>query len=190
MPLPNPHPALRSNLHSAPNACQVFRALEKWARVRPSDRHHACAACQAEAAASRQASAAAAKAAGEGSSTEGSKGGDGGAAGESGTEPAAAAAGGATGSGPVQLGGGTERCSSCSSSGGYTSLESVLHVPPHRRDKASMLCVLCAAALWFGVVAWGPGGLRHMTNRFTACRSTSEVIAPRAGPGQCMTCCA
>ena len=119
--------ALTSFLPTPANQ-QVFRALEKWARVHPSDRGHACATCRAKVAARCAAAAEAAKAAG----------------GSEGAGPVTAAAAAASGdvSGcPGELGG-KEQCSSCSSSGGYTSLQSVLHVPPHRRDKAS--CVLPA----------------------------------------------
>lgn len=117
----------------------MFRALEKWARVHPSDRGHACATCRAKVAARCAAAAEAAKAAGA------SKGGSEGA--ESATASAAAASVDVSGC-PGELGG-KEQCSSCSSSGGYTSLQSVLHVPPHRRDKAS--CLLPAHAhCWLG----------------------------------------
>lgn len=126
-----------------PLRLQVFRALEKWARVRPADRDHVCATCQAQAAyeaAEAATAAAAAQAAGE----EG-----GGAAAAAVHKPVAVAAG------RVQLEKGPGMCSSCSSSGGYSSLESVLQVPPVRRDKASGLGAVgpTCAVVWTRVPA-------------------------------------
>lgn len=92
-------------------AWQVFRALDKWARVRPSDRAQLCAACQAQAAYAA-------------------------------AEAASASAHAHVAPGRVQLqqeAAGLEACSSCSSSGGYSSLVSVLEVPPRREDKVGWL---------------------------------------------------
>lgn len=129
---------------------QVFRALDKWAKVRPADRQRACATCLAQAAyeaaeASKAAAAAGGTQGGTGgeNSSSGSSGsiGDGsGSAGPTGQEPVTAAAA-AVARGALEQGGAEpEKCSSCSFSGGYSSLESVLEVPPRRRDKVLFFC--------------------------------------------------
>ena len=104
---------------------QVFRALEKWARVRPQDRQRHCATCLAQQA--YEAAEAAKAAAGGG-------GGD------------AASAAAVAGRQQLEEGGGS-KCSSCSTSGGYTSLESVLEVPPPRRDKVGWVGAGCGVQL-------------------------------------------
>jgi mannosyl-oligosaccharide alpha-1,2-mannosidase len=138
-------------------AWQVFRALDKWARVRPQDRQRRCATCQAqaaheaaqaakvaaaaalEAAVAAEAAAAAAAAAvscgEEGQVDEALE--------QAGSDDAAAACQllqqrrrGARGPEfATRWGDSRAACSACSSSGGFSSLESVLQAPPQRRDK-------------------------------------------------------
>lgn len=108
-PYHRPQHAAAVALRTSTRLLQVFRALEKWTRVDASTRHKACAACLAQQA---QDAAEAARASGQGG----------------GGDAAAVAAGLAL---PR-----ADACRACSTSGGYSSLESVLEVPPRHRDKA------------------------------------------------------
>ncbi|KAL4430639.1 hypothetical protein ABPG75_005895 [Micractinium tetrahymenae] len=121
-------------------AWQVFRAFQKWARVRPEDRQEHCSSCLSEAAA--EAARLAAAAASEGSSAGGSSSGDGSEGSSSGggddastTEARRARAVAAAAEVLQRQLRGGEVCAACSNTGGYSSLESVLAVPPPRRDK-------------------------------------------------------
>lgn len=113
---------------------QVFRAFEKWTRVGLEHRQEHCSSCLSDAAAEAARLAAAAD-------PESSGGGDGGSgSGNSigGKDPAEARRARALAAAAEvlqrQLRGG-DICSACSPTGGYSSLDSVLAVPPPRRDK-------------------------------------------------------
>lgn len=116
---------------------QVFRAFEKWARVRPEHRQEQCSSCLAEAAAQAARLAAAATAEADrthANSSNASIGvGDASAAGTAEARRAVAVAAAAEVL-QRQLRG-DDVCPACSSTGGYSSLDSVLAVPPPRRDK-------------------------------------------------------
>ncbi|KAL4423330.1 hypothetical protein ABPG77_006125 [Micractinium sp. CCAP 211/92] len=115
-------------------AWQVFRAFEKWTRVSLENRQEHCSSCLSDAAAEAARLAAAA----DPESSGGGNGGSGSGNSSGGKDPAEARRARALAAAAEvlqrQLRGG-DICSACSPTGGYSSLDSVLAVPPPRRDK-------------------------------------------------------
>lgn len=155
---------------------QVFTALEKWARVGPEHRREQCSSCLSDAAAGAARLAAAA-------APEGSGGGGGG---EGPAEaPRARALASAAEVLQRQLRGG-EICSACSPTGGYSSLESVLAVPPPRRDKMESFFLAETLKYLYLIFVEPPDRCLHPSCRpaVTEAGSSSAAAATAAASGQ------